>query len=192
MKQGLFITAITGVLLCCGAGLATAAGQSYPLVTESQFFNVYADPEVDIEDLLTRMNFDYFYQLEMIGPKEEFLPSPREVLGKTLDGIFLEVCDTLGIGLYSFHGNLKIFPDQPALAAEYRELFGAEFSERSFYFHETNTLYVAASDLTVGIVVHEIAHVVMSHYFVVPPSPKLQEILSGYVEFHFRKALGIL
>ncbi len=195
MKQALLITAIVWMWVTgCGHFCAHAAGNVYPLVAEGEFFDIYADPRIDIESLLSRVNFDYFYQLEMIGPVKEGgqAPSPRQVLSKTLDGIYLVVCDTLGIGLYSFHGNLKIFPDQQSLSDEYRAMFQSDFTERSFYFHETNTLYVSAADLTVGIIVHEIAHVVMSHYFVVPPSAKLQEILSGYVEYHFRKQLGTL
>jgi hypothetical protein len=34
---------------------------------------------------------------------------------------------------------------------------------------------------------HEIAHAIMSHYFVVLPSEKIQEVLAGFVEYQLRK-----
>ncbi len=191
MKPGFLITVLVAtVWVCCGMRGGYAAELPYALLAEGEFFSVYADPQVDSEDLLERINFDYFYQLEMMDSQEAGLASPRQILAKTLDGVYLEVCDTLGIGLYSFHGILTILPDRQSLNAEYQALFQKEFSAGSFYVYETNALYVSAGDLSVGLIVHEITHIVLSHYFVVPPSEKLQDILSEYVDYHFRKQLG--
>jgi hypothetical protein len=57
----------------------------------------------------------------------------------------------------------------------------------SFYFHEEKTIYISTEDLDLGMLAHEIAHAIISHYFVVPPSERVQEVLSGYVDFHFKK-----
>ena len=39
-------------------------------------------------------------------------------------------------------------------------------------------------------IAHEIAHAIINHYFVVPPSVKMQEILSGYVEYSLNKKVA--
>ncbi|MFP4472383.1 MAG: hypothetical protein ACLFPX_00740 [Candidatus Omnitrophota bacterium] len=178
------------VFVLCAAASVRAQEKQYPLLVESEYFTIYAYPGMDGADLLERINFNIFLQFDKA--LEDSGDAVPDVLGKTMDAIFLEVGDVLGIALYSFHGNIKIFSDQESLNAEYRALFHDDFFERAFYLHEKNTLYLSHADISMGIMVHEIAHVLMSHYFVVPPSQKLQEILSGYVEYHFRKRTGTL
>jgi hypothetical protein len=55
-----------------------------------------------------------------------------------------------------------------------------------------NTIYLSFNEMTLGIISHEMAHAIISNYFVTPPSPKIQEILSGYVEYSIRKKAGDL
>lgn len=160
----------------------------YPLLARGEYFSIYAYSGMDTQHLLQKINFDYFFQVEGLTIEED---SPRDIVAKTFDTIYLEVSDTLGISVYSFEGRIKIFPDQAALAREFRVLFKKKFLERAFYYHETRTLYLSYEDLTAGVLIHEIAHMIMSNYFIVPPSPKLQEILSGYAEYHFRKLLNM-
>ena len=62
-----------------------------------------------------------------------------------------------------------------------------DLDERSYYLHETNTVYISYKDLTLGMLGHEIAHAIISNYFVVLPSAEVQEILSGYVEYSLKK-----
>ena len=50
-----------------------------------------------------------------------------------------------------------------------------------------NTIYASAENFKIGVIGHEIAHAVISHYFVVQPSVKIQEVLAGYVEYQLRK-----
>jgi len=63
-----------------------------------------------------------------------------------------------------------------------------DFRERSFYVFDSNTIFISYQDLTLGMLGHEIAHAVISGYFVVPPPDKVQEVLAGYVEYSLRKA----
>jgi hypothetical protein len=57
----------------------------------------------------------------------------------------------------------------------------------SFFVNDLNTIYIAADHFDVGVLGHEIAHTVQSHYFVVAAPTKVQEVLAGYVEYQLRK-----
>ena len=69
----------------------------------------------------------------------------------------------------------------------FRSYFKKEFNERSFYLYTNNTIYISFEDLTLEMLAHEIAHAVISRYFVVLPPAKVQEILCGYVEYILKK-----
>jgi len=93
----------------------------------------------------------------------------RSILAKTMNALFLETSDLLDIHSYSFRGNVHILADQAAVAAAHREMLNKDFTERSFYRHDTNTIYISAADLTLGMLGHEMAHAIISHFFVIPP-----------------------
>ncbi len=70
---------------------------------------------------------------------------------------------------------------------------------RRYIIHIVLFILTVASTLIVGgpaysftiiliLLGHEMGHVIISHYFVVPPSYRIQEVLTGYVEFQLRKS----
>ena len=106
-----------------------------------------------------------------------------------VDTLFLRICDLLDMHLYSYRGNIKICRDYNQLSQIYRNLFNADLKgTRSFYTYDLNTIYISPESFQLGILGHEIAHAIISHYFVVQPPVKVAEVLAGYVEYQLRKA----
>mgnify|MGYP001767742984 CR=1 FL=1 len=131
-----------------------------------------------------------------VGPEHKILAgqlvgSPQfssNSLADILDAFFLWSCNVLDMQLYSYRGTVKVVADENALADIYRRLFGEERTgEKAFYVYEINTLYVAAPNFTKEIVGHEVAHAIISNFFVVQPPAKVQEVLAGYIEYQLRK-----
>ena len=58
--------------------------------------------------------------------------------------------------------------------------------------NDINTIYVDSENININIFGHELSHAIQSHYFVVPTSNKMQEILAGYVEYQLRKYTNTL
>ena len=104
-----------------------------------------------------------------------------------LDVLFTQVCDTLDMQLYSFQGKIKICLDRERLSQIYDDLFRKELQASSFYIYSLNTIYISADSFKREILGHEMAHAIISHYFVVQPSVKIQEVLAGYVEYQLRR-----
>jgi len=158
------------------------------LLAEGKYFSVYADGQADAYSIISKLNFDYLALADSLtkSPSED----PKQILAKTIDGLYLEVSDIIDIHMYGFKGSIRVLSDRQSLSDLIKQAFDRDFKERSLYFFEKNTIFISLADLTLGMLGHEIAHAIISNFFVVPPPPKVQEILCGYVEYSLNKIHG--
>lgn len=152
---------------------------------EAKYFTVYYQPDVDLLSITQKIDINPSQYLILDSNSNE--ASPQMILTKTLDALFLEVCDILDMHLYRFHGNIKICRNSDELKKLFYSYFNQELKAPSFYIYNSNTIYLSADNLNSWVLGHEIAHAIISHYFVVLPPMKIQEILAGYVEYQMRK-----
>jgi hypothetical protein len=150
---------------------------------DSQHFIISYAPQLDPYLLLAKLNIRPGDLILSAGPSLN-----GEGLVVALDALYSIVMQALDMNLYSLQGNLKICSDRDHLSRVYESIFGRELKTSSFYINEYNTIYISADDFTKEVLGHEIAHMIISHYFVVQPPQKVAEILSGYVEYQLRKS----
>jgi len=162
--------------------------ENLSLYAEGKYLSIYGYKGLDTDSLLKKLEYNYFSHIDNILGDES--SGKKSSLEKTINGLYAEVSDILDIHIYSFHGKIMIVPDKNYISAIFKSYFEADFLERSFYLPEKNTVYISFSDLTVGMLGHEIAHAIISNYFVVPPPIKIQEVLAGYVEYKLQKKTG--
>ncbi|MFA5119217.1 MAG: hypothetical protein WC695_10330 [Candidatus Omnitrophota bacterium] len=167
----------------------TCAQEEGALIAEGKYFSLYACGAVDLSGVLTKVNFNYLLHEDSFVSKAD---DTRGMLAGTLDGLYGEVSDILDIHMYTFHGSIRVVADKDSLSELFRQSYGVDIRDPSVYVHEKNTIYISLADLTIGMLGHEIAHAIISHYFVVPPPVKVQEVLSGYVEYNLRKSRNSL
>jgi len=176
------ISIVTCFLLTGVAAFAAEDGFGAAKKIQGQHFEVFYAPQLDPYALLASLN---------VGPAEVLLSEgPRskgEGLTVALDTLYNIVMQALDMNLYSHQGIIKVCSDRDHLNRVYRSIFGRELRSSSFYINEYNTIYISANDFTKEILGHEIAHMIISHYFVVQPPEKVAEILAGYVEYQLRK-----
>ena len=155
---------------------------------DSQYFTIYYKPQVDPNNLLNQLNVSKADQI-LSGQSVDF-SSVEKQLASMLDVLFNRACDVLDMHVYSFKGNIKIFQTQKELAAFYDNLYHDDLpcTGVSFYLYDFNSIYITAENFRREILGHEMGHAVMSNYFVVQPSVKIQEVLAGYVEYQLRKS----
>jgi hypothetical protein len=112
----------------------------------------------------------------------------EQALADMLDILYVRVCDITDMKLYSLKVNVKICRNHGELKGIYGTLFNSDLGGRqSFYVRDLNTIYVSQDSFTREIIGHEMAHAVISHYFVTDPPVKIQEILAMYVEYQLRE-----
>ncbi|HAJ57734.1 MAG TPA: hypothetical protein DCL35_08260 [Candidatus Omnitrophica bacterium] len=152
-----------------------------------RYFDIYYAPSLETPELSRQLDIRAADRILSGGPVEKSASFVAGLAGM-IDTLFLQICDILDMHVYSFKGNIKICRDQAHLERVYRALFNQGLNDmRSFYVESLNTIYISAESFQSGILGHEIAHAIMSRYFVVPPPVKAAEVLAGYVEYQLRK-----
>ncbi|NTV29253.1 MAG: hypothetical protein HGA80_04140 [Candidatus Omnitrophica bacterium] len=172
------------------AGPAIDDGIQSARKMDSGHFSIFLSAGVDEDQLLKRLD---------IGPDHKILAgqtlqgavfSPGS-LTDLLDALFIWSCGVLDMNLYNYRGNIKIVKEPGQLGEVYLKLYGVPgHADKAFYIYETNTIYITEQDFTKEILGHEIAHAIISNFFVVQPPQKVAEVLAGYIEFQLRKLGG--
>lgn len=152
---------------------------------ESEYFTVSYASGVSLPELNRQIDFNISNKI-LAGNSSEMLFSAEAELVEGLDSLFKQICDILDMRIYSFHGNIKICRDYAQLNMIYRDFLNKSLGTRSFYVYSLNTIYTSADNFKLGIIGHEMAHVIISHYFPVLPSTKVQEVLAMYVEYQLK------
>jgi hypothetical protein len=154
--------------------------------TQSEHFAIYYVPDLVVSTLIQSLGITPADELLNKRTKKTNLAESN--LSAMVDTLFSQVCDILDMQLYSYQGNIKICRNQQQLNEVYYNLFGKNLVNReSFYVYDLNAIYISAQGFRREVLGHEIAHAVISHYFVVLPSVKIQEVLASYVEYQLRK-----
>lgn len=151
-------------------------------------FTVFYSPDLDTFILANDLNISLTESIlagdRGLGNAEQ----DQDSLSSTLDTLFDRVSDILDMHLYSFHGTIKICRDASQLELLFSNLYDTSLAGKySFYSFDINTIYISPEHFTKEVLGHEIAHAIISHYFVVQPPVKVAEILAGYVEYQLRK-----
>lgn len=158
-----------------------------PSEIESKHFTISYQKGVDLLGFAYNIKLENSVYFQELGVENIGANSPKELLSQNVEVLFKEISDILDMHLYSYKGNIKIFRNKKALKNFFKRKFGKEFKFHAFYSHGNNTIYVSADDVKVGMFAHEIAHVIINHFFAVMPPEKVQEILSGFVEYNIKK-----
>lgn len=166
------------------------ASGAYAETIETKYFKVSICDGCSLSLFAEKINATGLFRLDTLSGNGSDI---RSVIKDGIDSLFLEVCDALDIALKSYRGSLVVYPDivEVSKAASGNSQI-IEANLPSIYIPSHNTIYVSFKDITAGMLAHEMAHAVISTYFVVAPPPKMQEILAGYVEYSVRKKMGSL
>ena len=145
------------------------------------FFVLYYNPSANLEDLereLTKRPI-YFDQAARYGEV-----TTQEEICRRLDKLYNRVQDVLGMYPKIPKIKIKIFKNRDELNDEFVKISGKPGDFKSFYVYKYNTIYTSESDIEDSVIIHEMAHAVIDHYFSVIPPETVGEILASYVDAH--------
>jgi len=109
------------------------------------------------------------------------------LLAKTqVDKIVETICSLLDMHPPNLRFGITLYRTQAEVTTAYKAQGMTGAAPIAFYSHGARNIAVAIDTITDGILAHEIAHAVISAYFVVPPPARMQEILAQYMDKHFR------
>lgn len=171
-----FAIGIIGLLLafCC---VATAAAAEL----ETRYAKIfYADDE-----LLRSFNNEVFMGggLFFLSRRPQNLTIHDEVRNK-LNNIVEKVMAVLEMFPKELRFTVVLLPDAREVQRVYRESYGKEVDFIAFYSPKQKTMYLSMRDVQLRVIAHEVGHVVVDHFFDVPPPVKIHELLAQYAETH--------
>ncbi|MBF0331392.1 MAG: hypothetical protein HQL17_05595 [Candidatus Omnitrophica bacterium] len=184
------VVLILCVFMAWGGSFAFASSDGFAAARkiETRYFTVQIGPGIDELDLVRTLDISAGDKVLAGLSSDSGKDLSAYSLSDLLDALFLWSSNLLDMQLYSYRGNVKVVANEDMLADIYLKIYGSERTgEKAFYIYDTNTVYVAAPNFTKEIVGHEVAHAIISNYFVVQPSVKVQEVLAGYIEYNLRK-----
>jgi len=151
---------------------------------KSRYFDIEAESGVNITGLTVSLAVPPSITAII---REPITPFSELTLQNQLDLLYLSVSEIMDMKPAKFRCIVKICKDRASLSRIASNLYGQEIQPGGFYAAAFNCLYVDADNVSINILGHELGHALQAHYFVVPPSVRIQEVLSGYVEFQLRK-----
>jgi hypothetical protein len=136
------------------------------------------------EDLLRKFNKEVSLgSLSYIMRNTRSITAEDEAKNKV--DVIIEKVESL---LEMFPKNLKfrmmLLPGEKDVQRVYREKYRTEVDYIAFYSPQDETVYVSVEDVRRGVLAHELAHVVIDHYYGVPTPVRIHEILAQFAESH--------
>lgn len=172
------------ILLSCIAGVYAADDDGFNAAGSlgGKYFDVFYEQSVRVADLARTLNVRPSDKL-LAGKKAKTASVCEGELSDMIDTLYLRVAEILDMNLFRYEGKIKVYKDSARLREVYSNIFGSDLGSRSsFYAYDYNTIYIFAANFTQSVLGHEIASALISHYFAVLPSVKVQEVMAGYVE----------
>lgn len=155
---------------------------------DTDHFTFYYKPGVDINNLISQLHIS---QTDQVLTNQSLnTSSPQAELAGMIEILFARASDVLDMHIYSLKANILIFLNQQDLTNYYNNRFHAQIpcTGYGFYLDDSKTIYMSAENFRREILGHEMGHAIMSRYFVVQPSVRIQEVLAGYIEYQLRKS----
>jgi hypothetical protein len=82
--------------------------------------------------------------------------------------------------------NIALLSSDNEVQDVFREKYYRTVDYIAFYSPRDKTLYVSVKDIELGVLAHEIAHVVIDFYYGMATPTKIHEVLAQYVENHIK------
>ncbi|MEW6594351.1 MAG: hypothetical protein AB1413_05705 [Thermodesulfobacteriota bacterium] len=141
---------------------------------------VYAD-----EGLLRALNEEVVPSggLFSLGRRPQQVTIQDELRNK-LNTVVEKVMAVLEMRPKNLRFTLVLLPDAREVQRVFRENYGKEVDYIAFYSPKQKTMYLSVRDAELRVMAHEIGHVVVDHYFDVPPPAKIHELLAQFAETH--------
>lgn len=151
-------------------------------------FDIYLNSNVDLNNLLNQLSVSHAD--EILSGQAVDRSSDEQRLSSMIEVLFARASDILDLHVYSYKGSIKVFPSVKELANYYEKLYHAHVpgTGYAFYMDEDKSIYISGEYFRCSVLGHEIGHAIMSGYFVVMPSVKIQEVLAGYIEYQLKKS----
>ena len=150
---------------------------------DSRYCTIWAHPAVDLGKVNRKIS------TWRVRPRVKAAKDGTEEgeLAAKCDTIFRRAEEILDMYPPGIHTTLKIAKERHQISSTHAARYGHGTDAVAFYVFEENTIYVAVKDISEDVLVHEIAHCIIDHYFGIRPPRKIEELLAMHVDTSLRE-----
>ena len=148
---------------------------------DTYYSKVYYRDGVRLETIERRLKQRGFFYGRKSAPNDV---SVEVRIGFLLDRLYNRAQDLLDMRPKIVRLKIKIYENRDELNDEYYKIFKSRPDYKSFYIHKYTTIYTSEEDMSDSVIIHEMGHAIVDHYFAVIPPPTVGEILASYVDMH--------
>jgi len=174
MRRGLVSAILTGLFLA----LSVSAANGLEVKTRN------ASVIYEKEDLLRKFNRNVRLGRLSYAARDRTSITVEDEVRNKVDVILERVKAVLAM----FPGNLNftiiLLQSDTDVQKVYTGKFGKKVDFISFYAPRDKTVYISVDDVRLGVLAHELAHVVIDFYYETPTPVKIHEVLAQFVESH--------
>ncbi len=156
------------------------AGVSFGIEIESKYITISYDKAKHLQKFNNKLKMG---RMSYLLKGRNAFTVEDEVKNK-LDLITEKVCKILDMHPRELKYSIKLFIDKDGVKKMFIRLHGTNWENAGFYHAPKNTIYISVNDTKLGVITHEIGHVIVKNYFKVSPPVKIHELLAQFAEKH--------
>ncbi len=80
--------------------------------------------------------------------------------------------------------SIVICPNAKQVQKHFHKIYDIDVDYMAFFSPSRNTVFYSADNANIRVVAHEIGHVVVAHYFKIPPPQRIHELLAQFAAKH--------
>ena len=175
--MNLFKTIVTVLLTCCILLLFTIDASALEL--KSRYCTItYSD-----NNELREFNHNLYmgrlrYQIKTNGDT-----IGDEVIAK-INFIVEKVMAVLDMFPPDIRFSMVILPTEKEVQQDFYRIYHVKVEYIAFFSPSENTVFYSVNNINLRVASHEIGHMVVKHYFKIPPPQRIHELLAQFAEKH--------
>jgi len=152
--------------------------------TAAEIESRYATIVYEREDLLRELNDGVRLRSLSFLMKSRAGLTVADEVGSKVDVVLARVEKVLEMFPKNMKFRIVLLPSDKEVAKAYKRLYARNVDFISFYSPHDKTVYLSVNDANLNVLAHELAHVVVDHYFSISPPAKIHEVLAQFAETH--------
>lgn len=176
MRAVIFKAIFAGFFLA----MSVSASSGYELKTQ------YATIIYEKEELLRKFNKEVSLgSLSYLVRNKKSITFDDEVKNK-IDALVERIEALLDMFPIELKFRIILLSSDTDVQKVYRDKYGGKVDYIAFYSPRDKTVFISVGDIRLGVLAHELTHVIADQYFGVSPPAKIHEVLAQFVETHLK------
>ena len=149
---------------------------------DSRFCTVWVHPELSLKKINRKISTRWIHTRFPMQKKSGL----HGELATKCDMLFRRAEELLDMYPAGVHVTVKVAKNREDLRQTHQQYYGQGTDAIAFYHFPNNTIYIWGKKISESVLIHEMAHSIIDHFFQVRPPRKIEEMLAVHVNKQMR------